>query len=154
TITDINNATPTDETLSTMMMAPSKLHRSHTSNTNQAWNTMSVDKAVPATLTLSGALPMPMSTPSPSSGDPSGTTLTSIAAVVGVVTAIVLSIIAVWQCAQGIRYPRRKHEMRMERLDAELRATEEILARRRASSQQVRGISRSELSSNSGEVPS
>ncbi|KAG9025737.1 hypothetical protein FRB95_009826 [Tulasnella sp. JGI-2019a] len=52
-----------------------------------------------------------------------------ILGVVGVVTTIILSAMRLWKGGQGILYPRREHEKRIQTLEIELRTAEEGLLR-------------------------
>ncbi|KAG9030782.1 hypothetical protein FRB95_003541 [Tulasnella sp. JGI-2019a] len=105
----------------------------------QAWDT-TTEYNVPSAATMLASLTAPEdATPtSPSSAAPSALSTTGILAIIGVLTTIILSAIAVWQAGQGIRYPRREHKKRMLMLDVELqmaivqqRAANEALAQQR-----------------------
>ncbi|KAG8866176.1 hypothetical protein FRB98_005022, partial [Tulasnella sp. 332] len=90
-----NKATKTRETSSTVKTGRPKFDPPHSCDKDQTRSVTAWGTAVSATTTLSGAAHVPICTPSSSSGNHSGISLSSVAVVVGVVTAIVLAIIGV-----------------------------------------------------------
>ncbi|KAG9004011.1 hypothetical protein FRB94_002720 [Tulasnella sp. JGI-2019a] len=79
-------------------------------------------------LTSTSTATLANATPTSSSAVASGVSTNNLPAIASIVTAIALSIIAIWQ---GIKYPWREHKARMRALDIERTVAEEALERQR-----------------------
>ncbi|KAG8995818.1 hypothetical protein FRB94_008758 [Tulasnella sp. JGI-2019a] len=104
--------------------------------TTEAPNSFDTNDAIVAPSTTAIALAamitmaptdIPSAISTPSSTAAPGPSTAHVVAIIGVITTIALSVIALWQGGQKIWYPMREHQETMKTLVAQRKTAEELL---------------------------